>query len=210
VKVEKPYVFEGPEGEETLADLFDGRGQLIVYHFMFPPEWKEGCKHCSFWADHFDAMGVHLNHRDVSLVAISRAPPARIGAFQKRMGWRFKWVSSRRSDFNYDLGVSFKPEDLEDGTASYNYSRKSPGFTDREGASVFYKDPRGAVFHTYSTYARGIDLLNGTYNFLDLVPKGRDEDDLEFTQAWVQFHDRYTDRGAPGASRDRFIASPPG
>ncbi len=192
-KVEKPYRFQGPEGEETLADLFAGRSQLAVYHFMFSPEWEEGCPHCSFWADNFDGIDVHLAHRDLTLVAISRAPLARIEAFKKRMGWSFKWVSSARSDFNYDFGASFTPEERKNGTALFNYGREDPGFEDREGASVFYRDPKGRIFHTYSTYARGIDILNGAYNFLDLAPKGRDEDGLKFTQAWVRHHDRYQD-----------------
>jgi predicted dithiol-disulfide oxidoreductase (DUF899 family) len=193
VRVDQPYVFDGPNGKETLAQLFQDRSQLVVYHFMFSPDWTEGCKHCSFWADHFDATGVHLNHRDVTLVAISRAPLAVIEPFRKRMGWRFKWLSSHGTDFNFDYRVSFTTEQLERGSAVYNYVQGSPGMPDREGLSVFYKDPSGAVFHTYSTYARGIDMLNATYQFLDLVPKGRDEDALEFSQEWVRHHDRYTD-----------------
>jgi len=160
---------------------------------MFSPEWDEGCKHCSFWADHFNAFGVHLSHRDVSLVAVSRAPLARIETFRKRMGWGFKWVSSFENDFNHDHRVSFTPEALKSGTVFYNYENTDMPDQDREGVSVFYRDERGTVFHTYSAYARGIDMLNGTYHYLDLVPKGRDEDDLEFPQAWVQYHDRYED-----------------
>jgi predicted dithiol-disulfide oxidoreductase (DUF899 family) len=190
-RVEKSYVFDGPDGEETLADLFEGRSQLVVYHFMFPPEWDEGCPHCSFWADNFDGIPVHLNHRDVTFVAISRAPLARIEAFKARMGWDFKWVSSGRTDFNFDYQASFQPEELRSGTAYFNYERTDPGLPDREGASVFYRDAGGAVFHTYSCHARGIDMLNAAYHYLDLVPKGRDEEGLEFTQAWVRHHDRY-------------------
>ena len=189
--VEKQYVFEGPEGRETLPELFDGRTQLIVYHFMFAPEWDEGCKHCSFWADNFNGLGVHLNHRDASFVAISRAPLAKIEAFKRRMGWSFKWVSSGQNDFNYDYQASFTPREVESGAAFYNYSKFDVGVTDREGVSVFYRDPGGTVFHTYSSYARGIDMLNTAYHYLDLAPKGRDEDGLEFTQAWVRHHDRY-------------------
>ncbi len=189
-KVGKSYVFDGPKGKESLEDLFDGRSQLIVYHFMFGPEATEGCKHCSFLADHYDAPGVHLNHRDVSFVAISRAPLARIEAFRKRMGWRFKWLSSAGNDFNLDFNVSFKPEDIKSGRALYNYTQ-APGMGEREGLSVFYNDGR-SVYHTYSTYARGIDLINGTYNLLDLAPKGRDEDPKN-TQGWVRYHDRYGD-----------------
>ena len=191
VKVEKPYVFDGPEGKETLAQLFKGRSQLVVYHFMFGPGAEAGCPHCSFWADHYDGMGIHLNHRDVTFVAISRAPLASIEAFRKRMGWRFKWVSSGATDFNYDFHASFRPEDVKSGRALYNYQPMTANMADREGISVLYRDGSGAVFHTYSTYARGIDIVNGTYNFLDLVPKGRDEDGLEFTQSWVRHHDRY-------------------
>ena len=192
-KIVKRYVFEGPNGQETLADLFANRSQLVVYHFMFSPEWDEGCKHCSFWADNFNGIDVHLAHRDVSLVAISRAPLAKIEAFKKRMGWSFKWVSSSGNDFNYDFHASFTEEERKSGKAFFNYRREDPGFADREGTSVFYRDPSGSVFHTYSCYARGIDMLNGAYHFLDLVPKGRDEDGLEFTQAWVRHHDRYED-----------------
>jgi predicted dithiol-disulfide oxidoreductase (DUF899 family) len=192
-KVEKPYAFETPAGRKTLAELFDGRSQLAVYHFMFAPEWEEGCPHCSFWADNFSGITVHLRHRDVNLVAVSRAPLAKIERFRKRMGWTFPWVSSAPSDFNYDLGVSFTPEDAAKGKAVYNYVPTKEQFSDREGASIFYKDAAGSVFHTYSCYARGIDLLNSAYNFLDLVPKGRDEDELEFVQEWVRHHDRYED-----------------
>lgn len=190
-RVEKEYIFDGPHGQETLAELFENKSQLLVYHFMFAPEWDEGCPHCSFWADHFDAADIHLPHRDATLVVISRAPLAKIQAFEKRMGWRFKWVSSYGNDFNYDYHASFTPEQLRDGSAVYNYSKKTDEDADREGFSAFYKDESGAVFHTYSSYARGIDLLNGTYNFLDLAPKGRDEDGPEGPQAWVRYHDRY-------------------
>jgi len=190
-KVDKQYVFDGPQGRETLAELFDGRSQLVVYHFMFAPDWSEGCKHCSFWADNFNGLGIHLNHRDVSFVAISRAPLEKLEAFKKRMGWSFKWVSSGQNDFNYDYQASFTPQEVESGAAFFNYSKSDVGVTDREGVSVFYRDPSGAVFHTYSSYARGIDMLNTAYHYLDLVPKGRDEDGLEFTQAWVRYHDRY-------------------
>ena len=192
-KVDKRYVFDGPNGKETLVELFEKRSQLIVYHFMFSPEWDEGCPHCSFWADNFNGIGVHLNHRDVTFVAISRAPLAKIESFKKRMGWSFKWVSSFHSDFNYDFHVSFTPEQLRNGTALYNYTDSDPGDADREGTSVFYKDESGAVFHTYSAYARGIDLVNTAYNYLDLAPKGRDEDSLDGAQDWVRYHDRYED-----------------
>jgi predicted dithiol-disulfide oxidoreductase (DUF899 family) len=193
VKVDKPYLFDGPGRTETLAELFGKRSQLVVYHFMFPPEWEAGCVHCSFWADSFNPIGVHLNHRDTAFVAISRAPLATIEAFQRRMGWTFHWVSSARNDFNDDYHVSFHPEDLKSGAAIYNYGTTDAGMTDREGVSVFYKDRSGAVFHTYSSYARGIDMLNGTYQFLDLVPKGRDEANLPSHSAWLSRHDEYKD-----------------
>jgi predicted dithiol-disulfide oxidoreductase (DUF899 family) len=192
-KVDKRYVFDGPSGKETLAELFQNRSQLIVYHFMFAPDWDEGCKHCSFWADNFNGIDIHLNHRDVTFVAISRAPLAKIETFKKRMGWSFKWVSSSQTDFNFDYQASFTPEDIHNKTAFYNYKVGDPGDTDREGISTFYKDGNGAVFHTYSCYARGIDMVNGAYHFLDLAPKGRDEDSLDFTQAWVRYHDQYED-----------------
>jgi predicted dithiol-disulfide oxidoreductase (DUF899 family) len=193
VKVEKAYVFDGPRGKETLAQLFAGKTQLVVYHFMFAPEADAGCPHCSFWADNFNGIDVHLKHRDMSLVAVSRAPLARIEAFKKRMGWSFKWVSSSGTDFNYDYHVSFTPEAIRTGAVVYNYAKTDMDMSDREGVSVFYKDEKGGVFHTYSSYARGIDMLNGAYHFLDLAPKGRDEDGLDFTQAWVRHHDRYED-----------------
>ena len=190
VRVEKEYIFDSPKGKETLADLFEERSQLVVYHFMFAPDWDEGCPHCSFWADNFNGIGVHLNHRDVTMVAISRAPLAKLEAFKKRMEWSFKWVSSGNSDFNYDYHVSFTSEDLKK-EVYYNYDRFKTDMSDREGASVFYRDEHGNVFHTYSSYSRGIDMLNTAYHYLDLVPKGRDEAELEFTQAWVRRHDEY-------------------
>ncbi len=191
VKVEKEYIFDGADGKESLSELFKDKSQLIVYHFMFSPEWEEGCKHCSFWADNFNGIIVHLNHRDVSFVAISRAPLAKIERFKKRMGWTFKWLSSYESDFNYDFDVSFTPEQIRNGTAFYNFEKTEMDMADREGVSVFYMDESGAIFHTYSSHARGIDLMNTAYNYLDVVPKGRDEEGLEFSQAWVRHHDRY-------------------
>ena len=191
--VGKSYAFDGPHGRTTLPELFDGRSQLVVYHFMFSPEWDAGCKHCSFWADNFDGIDVHLRHRDVSFVAISRARLEKIDAFKRRMGWTFTWVSSAHTDFNYDYQASFTPEALRGGSVVYNYARTPMDMTEREGISVFYKDGSGAVFHTYSCYARGIDAVNGAYQFLDLVPKGRDEDDHDFPQYWVRYHDAYED-----------------
>lgn len=190
MKVGKEYVFEGPEGRETLADLFGGKSQLIVYHFMFGPEWKEGCPHCSFWADHYDATRIHLGQRDTTLVVVSRAPLKRLNAFKKRMGWKFKWLSSFRNDFNFDYRVSFTPEEMKGGKPYYNYARTVTGMDEREGVSAFYKDGAGDVYHTYSSYARGIDMLNGTYHFLDLTAKGRDEHP-DHPQDWVRYHDKY-------------------
>jgi predicted dithiol-disulfide oxidoreductase (DUF899 family) len=194
VKVEKNYVFDGLNGKETLADLFAGRSQLIIYHFMLGPEWEEGCKSCSFLADHIDGSVIHLAHRDVAFVVISRAPLPKIAAFKKRMGWRFKWMSSYGSDFNSDYHVSFTEDDLAKGETYYNYElRKSPSEGEAPGVSVFYKDTARDIFHTYSAYARGLDMLVGAYNYLDLVPKGRDEEGLSFTMEWVRHHDRYDD-----------------
>jgi predicted dithiol-disulfide oxidoreductase (DUF899 family) len=190
VEIEKDYVFDGPDGKETLADLFDGRSQLIVYHFMLGPDWEEGCKSCSFLADHFDGAIVHLAQRDVTFVVVSRAPLREIEAFQKRMGWRFKWVSSNGNDFNFDYHVSFTKDEEAKGKVYYNYETAEFLSDELPGLSVFYKNEDGGVFHTYSGYARGLDILVGTYNFLDLVPKGRDEDP-DSTMSWVRHHDRY-------------------
>jgi predicted dithiol-disulfide oxidoreductase (DUF899 family) len=192
VKVEKPYVFDGPDGKATLADLFGGRSQLIVKHFMLGPGWKEGCIGCSFGADHVDGALPHLEHRDVTYVAVSRAPLSEIEAFKERMGWRFRWVSSYGSDFNYDYHVSFTPEAVAGDTLYYNYAMQKLQGEEHPGISVFYKDEQGQVFHTYSTYARGTDLLLGTYNLLDLTPKGRDETGPRHNLTdWVRHHDRY-------------------
>src|SRR5580693_7689895 len=193
VKVTKEYIFDGPDGKETLADLFEGRSQLIVYHFMFAPGWEEGCKSCSYLADHFDGANWHLPHRDVTFVVISLAPLSEIEAYKKRMGWRFKWVSSYGNDFNFDYHVSATEEEKTKGKMFYNYRTGELIGDEMPGLSVFYKDENGDVFHTYSTYGRGLDILVGAYNFLDLAPKGRDEDGLAFTMAWVRHHDRYTD-----------------
>jgi len=190
VKVEEEYVFDGPHGQKTLADLFDGKSQLIVYHFMFGPDWGEGCPHCSFWADHYDSVNLHLGQRDTTLVVISRAPWKKIAPFKERMGWRFKWLSSNRNYFNFDLHVSFTPEDVKSGKAVYNYAPLDMDIDEREGVSAFYKDKKGDIYHTYSSYARGIDLLNTTYNFLDLTAKGRDEHP-DHAQDWVRYHDKY-------------------
>lgn len=205
-RVEKNYVFETSNGKRTLAELFEGRRQLLVQHFMLGPGWEQGCPSCSFMADHTDGMNVHLQHRDVTFVAVSRAPLAEIERFRRRMGWQFKWVSSHGTDFNYDFGVSFTPEEVARGKLQYNYSNGEWPHPHEElpGISVFYKDDAGHVFHTYSTYGRGVEVMMGTYNMLDLVPKGRDEDNLRFTMEWVRHHDRYQSqpvaKPAPAAS----------
>ena len=188
---DKDYVFDGAGGKQTLAELFAGRQQLIVYHLMFDPSWEEACSRCSFWADNFNGVLVHLNQRDVSLVAISRAPFAKLAAFQKRMGWSFNWVSSFANDFNHDYHVSFTPEQLAQGEVIYNYRLVKNSMSERPGISVFYKDPGGTIFHTYSCYARGLDMLNVAYHYLDLTPKGRDEEELPFPMEWVRYHDAY-------------------
>jgi predicted dithiol-disulfide oxidoreductase (DUF899 family) len=190
VKINKEYIFEGPNGRETLADLFDGRSQLIVYHFMLGPGWEEGCKSCSFLADHFDGANWHLPHRDVTFAVVSRAPFSQIEPFKKRMGWRFKWVSSHGSDFNFDYHVSATEAEQAKGEVYYNYGRQEFMSDELPGLSVFYRDENGDVFHTYSTYARGLDILVGAYNLLDLVPKGRDENP-DATMDWVRRHDEY-------------------
>ena len=187
--VTKPYVFEGAKGKETLAQLFGGKSQLIVYHFMFAPDWDAGCRGCSFWADNFNDIIVHLKQRDTNLVAISRAPYKKLAAYQKRMGWDFKWVSSGKSDFNYDFDASFTDKEVKKKKAFFNFTMQDPWHTDREGTSVFFKDKKGRIFRTYSTYARGIDLMNTAYNYLDLTPKGRDEGDKG--PFWVKRHDEY-------------------
>ena len=199
-KVERRYVFDGPNGKETLADLFDRRSQLVVYHFMFGPDWKEGCPSCSMAADHFDGSATHLAQRDVTLIAVSRAPYAQIEAFKKRMGWHFQWVSSFGSDFNRDYRVSFTKEELGQGNV-YNFGTTGFPSDEAPGLSVFYKDPAGNVFHTYSTYGRGLEELLGPYTFLDRVPKGRDEGAMSpHPMAWVRHHDRYPQRALAAAA----------
>jgi predicted dithiol-disulfide oxidoreductase (DUF899 family) len=200
-KVEKAYVFDGPKGKETLADLFDGRSQLIVYHFMFGPGWKEGCPSCSFLADGFDGAAIHLAHRDVTFLAISRATLPEIEGFKKRMGWKFKWVSSYGNDFNRDYHVSFTKDEMAKRQVYYNYGITEFGAEEGPGASVFYKNPDGEIFHTYSSYGRGLDPMISTYNWLDLAPKGRDEDGLVFSMAWVRHHDKYDDGYAVDAKQ---------
>ena len=190
-KVEKDYTFETPSGSASLADLFDGRSQLIVYHFMFGPDWTEGCKSCSLIADHYNPAIVHLNQRDVSMVTCSRAPLAQLEAFKKRMGWNFKWVSSLDNDFNWDYKVSFTPEAMEKKELDYNYQLGFFPSTEGPGISVFAKNEAGEIFHTYSSFARGLDIFLGVYNLLDIVPKGRDEAGLTYGMEWVRHHDKY-------------------
>jgi predicted dithiol-disulfide oxidoreductase (DUF899 family) len=195
VKVDKQYAFDAPNGKETLNDLFGAHSQLIIYHFMLGPGWGEGCKSCSYLADHFDGANWHLPHRDVTFVVVSRALLSEIEAYKKRMGWRFKWVSSHANDFNFDYHVSSAEEEKANGNMYYNYQLQDWVTEEMPGLSVFYKDETGDVYHTYSTYARGLDLLIGAYNFLDLVPKGRDEHYIDasglVTMDWVRRHDEY-------------------
>jgi predicted dithiol-disulfide oxidoreductase (DUF899 family) len=191
VPVDKSYVFDGPSGKETLSELFAGRSQLVVYHFMLGPGWKEGCPSCSLLSDHLDGSIVHLAARDVTLAVVSRAPYAEIAAFKARMGWRFPWVSAFGSDFNRDYHVSFSKEEVATGEFYYNYGMDGFPSEEAPGISVFAKDASGSLFHTYSSYARGGEPMIGAYHFLDMVPKGRDEAGLPWPMAWVRHHDRY-------------------
>jgi predicted dithiol-disulfide oxidoreductase (DUF899 family) len=190
VRIDKGYIFDGPKGPETFADLFCGKSQLIVYHFMFGPGWKEGCPHCSFWSDHYDSATAHLAQRDTALAVISRAPLKEIAPFKKRMGWKFHWVSSAKNDFNFDFHVSFTPEEIKSGALYYNYGKFKMEIDELQGVSAFYRDAKGVIYHTYSAYARGIDMLNTTYHFLDLTAKGRDENP-DSPQDWVTYRDKY-------------------
>jgi predicted dithiol-disulfide oxidoreductase (DUF899 family) len=191
MRIDKNYTFDGPNGRETLVQLFGDRSQLVVYHFMFAPEWEVGCKSCSFWADNFNGITAHLRQRDVAFAAVSRAPLAKLQAFAQRLGWTFKWVSSQSNDFNYDFEVSFKPEALARGDATYNFAKLQNANSDMPGISVFTKDESGTVFRTYSTFGRGLDMMNTAYHYLDLVPKGRDEAGQPYTMAWVKLRDLY-------------------
>ncbi|MFB3059417.1 MAG: DUF899 domain-containing protein [Gammaproteobacteria bacterium] len=193
VKVDAEYLFEDLNGKLSLADLFEDKSQLIIYHFMYGPDWEEGCPSCSFWADNFNGIDIHLRHRDANMVVVSRASLAQLQAYRKRMGWDFKWVSSLGNDFNYDYHVSFSAEEMEKAEMFYNFKFGSFPADEAPGISVFYRSPEAEVFHTYSCYARGLDMLNGAYHYLDLLPKGRDEDDLDFTMAWLRRHDAYED-----------------
>lgn len=200
VRVEKQYVFDTPQGKRSLSDLFEGRRQLVVQHFMFAPGQERGCAHCSYMADHTDGALPHLAQRDVSLVVASRAPLASLERMRKEMGWKFKWVSSGESDFNYDFHVSFAPEDLAEGEVDYNYTRQAFPLEDAPGVSVFYKDDAGVVYHTYSSYGRGVEVMMHTYRLLDITPLGRQEDGLPYTMAWVKHHDRYAQQAAPASA----------
>lgn len=190
-RVAKRYVFQTATGPKSLGELFEGKAQLAVYHFMFAPSWEAGCKSCSFWADHFSGMVEHLAQRDVRFVAISRAPLLKLQAFAKRMGWTFPWVSSSETDFNFDYQVSFRPDETAAGASTYNYAPVKDIGEEQPGISFFYKDERGDVFHTYSSFGRGIEVVNATYRWLDLAPKGRDEAGFEDPMDWVRLHDEY-------------------
>ncbi len=193
VKIDKPYSFDSVDGKIDLADLFGNASQLIVYHFMYGPEWDEGCPSCSFWADNFNGIDIHLKHRDISLVAVSRAPLSVLQAYRERMGWDFNWVSSHGSDFNYDFQASFTPEEMQKGEMFYNFTLGSFPSDEGPGVSVFYKDEHNDIYHTYSSYARGLDMLNGAYHYMDIAPRGRDEQDLSFTMEWLRRRDQYED-----------------
>ena len=188
-RVDKRYVFQTASGPQTLAELFGDKRQLVVYHLMFAPDWEQACKSCSFWADNFNGVTVHLAARDVSFTAISRAPLPKLQAYAKRLGWSFNWVSSNETDFNFDYEVSFRPEEQAAGKTSYNYAPTEGTFPERPGISVFYKGEDGAVFHTYSCFSRGIDMMNGAYHYIDLTPKGRDE--AAGIMAWLKRNDEY-------------------
>lgn len=200
VRLDKDYTFDTPAGRRKLADLFEGRQQLLVQHFMFGPGWAQGCPSCSFMADHLGGMEVHLAQRDVTLLVVSRAPLADIERFRQRMGWQFRWASSHDSDFNQDFAVSFTPEQMAKGEVYYNYGMRPFPAEEAPGISVFYRDEAGAVFHTYSTFGRGVEVMMGTYNLLDLTPKGRNEPNPEYAMDWVRHHDRYAPAPAAKAA----------
>ena len=193
LRVDTDYIFDDLNGKLSLGDLFEDKSQLIIYHFMYGPDWEEGCPSCSFWADNFNGINIHLRHRDANMVVVSRASLAQLQAYRKRMGWDFKWVSSLGNNFNYDYHVSFTDAEMEKGEMFYNFKKGNFPADEAPGISVFYRSPEGEVFHTYSCYARGLDMLNGAYHYLDLLPKGRDEDDLDFTMAWLRRRDEYED-----------------
>lgn len=191
VKIDKDYRFQGPQGEFSLADLFDDKSQLVIYHFMLGPDWKEGCPSCSFWADNYNGTQAHLSHRDIRLVVVSRGPLEKLLAYKDRMDWSFDWFSSQNSDFNFDFAVSFTDEQRESGEPIYNFDTIPFPADEAPGFSVFEKDKNGVIYHTYSTYARGLDIFNSAYHIMDMTPKGRNEDELPFPMAWVRRHDQY-------------------
>jgi len=191
VRVDKDYPFDGNSGAVSLGELFGAHSQLVVYHFMFAPDWQAGCKSCSFWMDNFEGTEAHLGARDTALAMVSSAPLETLQKFRARMGWTMPWVSAANTDFNQDYGVTFSQQDIADGTAVYNYDTLKHGAPEMPGISVFAKDENGAIYHTYSTYSRGLDMLNSAYHILDLTPKGRDENDLPFTMSWLQHRDQY-------------------
>jgi predicted dithiol-disulfide oxidoreductase (DUF899 family) len=199
-RVDKDYLFDTPEGPRTLSALFGNHHQLIVQHFMFAPDWEQGCPSCSYMADHADGMTVHLAQRDIAFVAISRAPLAMIERFRQRMEWQFNWVSSNDTDFNYDYGVSFLPEQQATGKVHYNYCDQHFPQAEAPGISVFYKDDDASIFHTYSTYSRGVEVMMGAYSLMDLTPIGRNERDVPNKMEWVRHHDRYDASGTSTAS----------
>ena len=199
VKVDKTYLFETTHGKVTLAHLFRGRPQLVVQHVMFAPEWDAACKSCSFWADGFERMVPHLAARDTTMIAVSRAPVAKLEAFKTRMGWTFEWVSSGDNDFNSDYGVTFTKQQIEAGKPLYNFGTTPFYGEELPGISVFYRDDEGAVFHTYSTFARGLDMMNAAYHYLDLTPLGRHEDGLPYPMDWVRLRDQYQPDAAQAA-----------
>ena len=192
-RLDKSYEFDGPDGKRSLPDLFGDQSQLLVYHFMFGPDWPEGCPICSMLGDHYDPLVTHLKARDVSLVTVSRAPIEQLAAYKQRMGWNFDWYSSLHNEFNQEFRVSFSQEEKDEGAMNYNYGLGSFPSLECPGISSFVRNEQGEVFHTYSAYARGLENFLGIYNFLDIVPKGRDEDSLPFGMAWVRRHDSYDD-----------------
>lgn len=199
VRLEEDYVFDTPDGPRKLSELFQGRRQLLVQHFMLGPGWEQGCQSCSFMSDHLDGISVHLAQRDITLLAVSRAPLAEIERFRQRMGWQFAWASSHDNDFNRDFNVSFTPEEHERGEVYYNYHLTAFPQQEAPGISIFYKNDADEVFHTYSTFGRGVEVMMGAYNLIDLTPKGRDEQDLPYTMAWVRHHDRYEPAASGGS-----------
>lgn len=191
VKIDKDYRFQGPNGEASLGELFAGKSQLVIYHFMMGQGWEEGCPSCSFWADNYNGTQIHLAHRDIKLTVVSRGPLNKLLAYKERMGWSFDWFSSEGSDFNFDFAVSFTEEQRESGEANYNFNTIPFSMDEAPGFSVFQQEEDGSIYHTYSTFARGLDIFNSAYHIMDMTPKGRDEEGLPFTMAWLKRHDQY-------------------